>query len=72
MGILNGSKAGATETLSPSIEKGIASKTVAAIAAGLASVGVGFSQVKAIRVANRPGWTGVARIEGLTSIKVLK
>lgn len=56
----------------PVVEKGIAGETVAAIAAALAAVGVGFSQVKAIKVADRPGWTGAARVEGLTSVKIKK
>ncbi|WP_297570918.1 OadG family protein [uncultured Anaerovibrio sp.] len=54
----------------PVVQEGIAGETVAAIAAALASVGVGFSQVKAIRVAPRPGWGNVARSEGLTSLKM--
>ena len=56
----------------PEVQKGIAGETVAAIAAALASVGIGFSQVKAIRVADRPGWTNAARNEGLTSLKLKK
>lgn len=56
----------------PEVQKGIAGETVAAIAAALASVGIGFSQVKAIRVADRPGWTNAARNEGLTSLKMKK
>ena len=52
------------------MEKGIADETVAAIAAALATMGVGFSRVKAIRVADRPGWGGVARHEGLTTLKM--
>ena len=56
----------------PVVEKGIAGETVAAIAAALAAVGDGFSQVKAIKVADRPGWTGAARVEGLTSVKIKK
>ena len=54
----------------PAIQEGITEETVAAIAAALASVGVGFSQVKAIRVAGRPGWTNAARYEGLTSLRI--
>ncbi len=54
----------------PVVEKGIADETVAAIAAALATMGVGFSRVKAIRVADRPGWGGAARTEGLTSLKM--
>ncbi|MCR5177264.1 MAG: OadG family protein [Anaerovibrio sp.] len=53
----------------PSVQEGISGETVAAIAAALASVGVGFSRVKAIRVAHRPGWTCAVRSEGLTSSK---
>ena len=56
----------------PEVQKGIAGETVAAIAAALASVGIGFSQVKAIRVADRSGWTNAARNEGLTSLKMKK
>ena len=56
----------------PEVQKGIAGATVAAIAAALASAGIGFSQVKAIRVADRPGWTNAARNEGLTSLKMKK
>ena len=61
-----------TASPAPVVEKGIADETVAAIAAALASVGIGFSQVKAIRVSDRPGWTNAARNEGLTSLKMKK
>ena len=59
-----------TASPAPVVEKGIADETVAAIAAALATMGVGFSRVKAIRVADRPAWGGVARHEGLTTLKM--
>ena len=59
-----------TAAPAPIVEKGSAGETVAAIAAALATMGVGFSRVKAIRVADRPAWGGVARHEGLTTLKM--
>ena len=50
-----------TAAPAPVVEKGIAA---------LATMGVGFSRVKAIRVADRPAWGGVARHEGLTTLKM--
>ena len=38
---------------------------MAAIAGALAAYGVGFSQIKAIRPAERRSWAGAARIRGL-------
>ena len=47
------------------VAPGISGETVAAIAGALAAYGVGFSQIKAIRPAERRSWAGAARIRGL-------
>lgn len=49
----------------PAVAPGISPETVAAIAGALAAYGVGFSQVKSIRPANRPGWAAVGRSENI-------
>lgn len=49
----------------PAIAAGVSSETVAVIAAALAAYGVGFSQIRAIRPAERPNWLGAARISAL-------
>lgn len=49
----------------PVVAAGVSGETVAAIAGALAAYGVGFSQIKAIRPAERSSWIGAARIRGL-------
>lgn len=51
----------------PVVEPGISPEVVAAIAGALAAYGVGFSQVKSIRPADRTGWKGVGRNEGVSN-----
>lgn len=51
----------------PVVASGISGETVAAIAGALAAYGVGFSQIKAIRPAERNSWAGAARINGLSN-----
>lgn len=53
----------------PVVAPGISGETVAAIAGALAAYGVGFSQIKAIRPAERRSWVGAARIRGLRNDK---
>ena len=53
------------EPAAPAVAPGISGETVAAIAGALAAYGVGFSQIKAIRPAERRSWAGAARIRGL-------
>ena len=55
----------AAEPAAPVVAPGISGETVAAIAGALAAYGVGFSQIKAIRPAERRSWAGAARIRGL-------
>lgn len=51
------------------VAPGISGETVAAIAGALAAYGVGISQIKAIRPAERNNWLGAARINGLRNNK---
>ena len=50
------------------VEAGISGETVAVIAAALASYGVGFSQVKAIRPANSASWANAGRMNNLNKM----
>ena len=52
----------------PVVEAGISGETVAVIAAALASYGVGFSQVKAIRPANSASWANAGRMNNLNKM----
>ena len=49
----------------PVVAPGISGEAVASIARAWAGYGVGFSQIKAIRPAERKSWVGAARIRGL-------
>ena len=53
----------------PAVAPGISGETVAAIAGALAAYGIGFSQVKAIRPAERSGWLNAGRMNGLRNQK---